>query len=79
MNKNDDALMKRLYDLATDFEKIVMLSDTIKNFGNFSDEVSGGTEKILCLAELLSDKCRNHQKLLVDIIPEMQVLINNTK
>lgn len=76
MDKNNKALAKNLHHLEMDFEKIVMLSETIKNFGAFSDEVSGGTEKIQDLAELLADKCKNYQNLLEDTIPELQAVID---
>ena len=79
MNDNFNGIRENLYDLEMDFEQIVMLAEIIKNFGDYSDEVSGGAEKIVCLAEILTQKCNEYKTMLCEIIPVLQSELSNDK
>lgn len=79
MNKNFDGIKEKIYDLEMEFEKIVMLAEIMKNFGDISEEVSGGAEKMQYLAEIQSEKCKEFRKMLGDYISEFQAEFNNNK
>ncbi len=77
MNKNIDVISAKIYDLEMDFEKIAMLAEIIKNFGDFSGEVAESAEKMQYLAEILSLKCKEYKNSLCEIIPQLQTELNN--
>lgn len=79
MNDNFSGIMEKLYDLEMDFEQIVMLADIIKNFGDFSADVSGGAEKMVFLSEILTTKCGEYKKMLGEFISVLQSNLNNSK
>lgn len=76
MNKNFEKISEKAYDLEMDFEQVVMLSDIIKSFGEYSSDVRDGAEKMLFLSMLLSDKCSEYKTLLAEFVEDLQDIIN---
>ncbi len=72
MNKNNYTIKDRVYDLEIYFEPIYLLSEIIKDFGDYSSDIVNGAEKMQIMAEILSEKCCDYKRFLVDLIPEIR-------
>ena len=70
--KNDNNIIKdKVYDLEIYFEPIYLISEIIKDFGEYCTGVSDGTEKMRILLEILREKSLEYKKFLVEFIPEI--------